>query len=116
MNKICKKVLCFLSATIMASSAVLSASASYRSGKSLGHKNDEWKYGYSLAWYLFESYQYSDFYCKDKTHSATAVIVEDGVRDQVKKKADKGKWAKARTSNHKYMDQYNSYYDHPYGL
>lgn len=112
MNKICKKVLCFFSATIMASSAVLSASASYQSGKSLGHKNDEWKYGYSLAWYLFESYQYSNFYCADKKHTATAIIVEGSWRDKDVDINEKGKWAKAETHNHRTMDEYNSYYDH----
>lgn len=113
MNKLGKKIITFAAATIMAASTAFTASADYYfSGSSLGHKNDEWEYG--NVWGLTGNYQYSNFYCNNKTHTATAVIVYgSNTRDQVKKEAKKGKWAKAKTKRHSSMKQWNSYYNHP---
>lgn len=115
MNKIIKKIIGFSTTTLLAAVVTISASATEITGSSLGHKNDKFQYGVQYNWLLSAS-QYSNFYCKDKYHSATAVVVVGNSRDQVKKTANKEKWAKAQTKYYSSRDQWNSYYNHPDGL
>lgn len=107
MNIIAKKILTFAAATIIATTSAFAASAEYYfKGGFLGHSTDEWKYGNEI-WY-----QYSNFLCKKQTHTATAVIVHSGIRDQVRKTAKKEKWAKAQTDWYLSYQEYNSYFNH----
>lgn len=113
MNKIVKKLTGFFVACALAVSMSIAASAIHISGSSLGHSSDDWYYGQKSAWFL-KTRQYSEFYCGNQYHTATAVIVAYGNRDQVRATASKGKWAKAETDKHFNFDQWNSYYNHPY--
>lgn len=83
------------------------------SGSSLGHKGDKWEYGVSFS-LTGKKGQYSNFFCEDKLHHATARIRINNnlqlVENRVSAKA--GKWAKAKTNYYKDVRQWNSYYSH----
>lgn len=115
MNNLVKKIIGFSVTTLMAGMVAISASAIEISGSSLGHKSDKWDYGVHSKWLIYDS-QYSYFYCNNKYHTATAVMVVGNNRDEVRKSANKGKWAKAETSYYTSKNQWNSYYNHPNGL
>lgn len=101
-------------AMLMTSTVSITAFALTKTGSSLGHANDKWEYGVEYCWYNWNAVsQYSNFYCKNAKHTATAIQKTKNKTYKVKKTAEKKKWAKADTGNHTGVIEWNSYYNHP---
>lgn len=115
--KIIKGAAICLVLVLMLSVGSMSAFAASQSGASLGHTNDEWEYGPTNSlwpWNWDKCGQYSEFYCDQVYHTATArVRTSDQVLHEDKEGKSADKWAKADTGLYSDVTEWKSYYNHP---
>ncbi|MCM1180519.1 MAG: hypothetical protein NC347_09710 [Clostridium sp.] len=92
----------------------VTAFAASQSGSSLGHANDKFEYGLKVKLLKGSFAQYSEFYCADKKHTATARMKygNNKTLDEDKTSAAAKTWAKAITGYHTDYVENNSYYSH----
>ncbi len=111
------RVICGVLVVMALLSVPFSAFANTITGSELGHVNDEWEFGPTNSlwpWNWGKCGQYSNFYCDQVYHTATArVRTEDGVLHEDKEGKSADKWAKADTGLYADVKEWKSYYNHP---